>query len=149
MPPGLGSWPHFDRAIAIGFFDYLGLCRPRYCDDEGNVHIPGGREVEVRRVHTNNEGGWFDYIVTESSNGSERWEKATSYCSPLQENPNFFVLEGCYKYLNAWLDWDGLTPRNVAFPNDVEPMSLASEFYEIVNSRAEIRSAFLAIQSRF
>jgi hypothetical protein len=36
-------------------------------------------------------------------------------------NPNFFVNEGCYRYLQAWLNWDELPPQ-----------SIASKFYKIV-----------------
>ena len=74
----------------------------------------------------------FVYVVT-GGIGNEKMEKIRSECTPYDCNPNCFVLEGCYRYLE---DWDSLPPRSVAFPNDSEPMSIASELYEIrVNSR--------------
>jgi len=83
----------------------------------------------------------FVYVVT-GGIGNEKMEKIRSECTPYDGNPNFFVLEGCYRYLEAWLDWDSLPPRSVAFPNDAEPMSIASELYEIVNSREEPRGQY-------
>jgi hypothetical protein len=134
MPHGLGKWPYFDACIAIGFFDQDG-----YYIDYGDG--PNTREVEMRRVFTYNEGGFFDYVLTDTQD-SQILEEVPSNCWPWDDNPNFFVLEGCYIYLNAWLDRDNLSHRSVAFPNDAEPMSLASEFYEIVNTRAQPRSKF-------
>ncbi|KAH7928587.1 hypothetical protein BV22DRAFT_1058536 [Leucogyrophana mollusca] len=53
-------------------------------------------------------------------------------------NPNFFVSEGCYRYLEAWVGIDGLPLRNAHVPH-TRGLSFAGELYEIVNSRMEQR----------
>ena len=137
-PPGLTEWSYFDISIAIGYFDgELGCCKAyNHNFKTGAAHAPGGRNVELRRVCSDVEGAWFEHVVAEASVvGCEM----RSDCRTFWGNPNFFVLEGCYRYLEAWLDRDGLPPRSVAFPDDAEPMSIASELYEIVNSREQPR----------
>jgi len=66
--------------------------------------------------------------------------ESLSNCSTYQGNPNFFVLQGGIGYLEAWLDWEHLPPRKIAFPADPEPMSIASELYDIINSRVQPHS---------
>ena len=137
-PPGLTEWSYFDISIAIGYFDgEWGCCKAYYHNlNTGAARAPGGRNVELRRVYSDVESACFNHVVTEASTVGCGMD---SDCTTFWGNPNFFVLEGCYKYLEAWLDRDDLPPRNVAFPDDDEPMSIASEFYEIVNSREQSR----------
>jgi hypothetical protein len=137
-PPGLTQWPSFDICIAIGYFDESGCCEALYHGEDGNPRAPGGHDVELRRVYTDQGSVWFDYVIT-GDTGYEKKERIRSNCTVDSNNPNFFVLEGCYRYLEAWLDWDSLPPRCVAFPDDAEAMSIPSEFYEIVNSREDPR----------
>jgi len=127
-PPGLTHSSYVNTCVAIGYFG------DEYTDA---IRAPGGRDVELRRVSTHNNV-LFDYVVT-GELGNEKMEKTYSLCSTFNSNPNFFVLERSYRYLEAWLDWDSLPPRSIAFPNDAEPMSIASELYEIVNSREQPR----------
>ena len=124
-PPGLTQWPLFDTCIAIGYFNKFGGL--------------SGRDVELRRVYSCRANGWFNYVIGTGDTRYERKERFGSNCAAY-DNPDFFVLEGCYRYLEAWLDWDSLPPRSVAFPDDAEPMSIPSEFYEIVNTREQPRS---------
>jgi hypothetical protein len=135
-PPGLTDWSYFDISIAIGHFDgELGCCKAYYHNaKKGSARVPSGRNVELRRVYSDIESACFDHVVTEASA-----EEMDSDCTTFRGNPNFFVLEGCYRYLEAWLDRDGLPPRSIAFPSDAEPMSIASELYEIVNTREQPR----------
>jgi hypothetical protein len=137
---GLTQWPSFGTCIAIGYFDKFGRCAPVYYNEDNRTfRTPGGRDVELRRVDTYQDNGWFDYVIT-GDTGYEKKERIGSDCTTVSDNPDFFVLEGCYRYLEAWLDWDSLPPRSVAFPDDAEPMSIPSEFYEIVNTREQPRS---------
>ena len=141
-PPGLTQWSYFDTCIGIGYFDSFGCCEAVYHnDDTGAPRAPGGHDVELRRVCTDQDSVWFDYVIT-GDVGYEQKERIFSNCRTDLSNPNFFVLEGCYRYLEAWLDWGSLPPRSVAFPHDAEPMSIPSEFYEIVNTREQPRSKF-------
>lgn len=87
-------------------------------------------------MHTDHSRGWFGYIVT----GDGEPEKKESKCGVYTGNLNFFVLEGCYRYLEAWLDWESLPPWSMEFPHNAEPMSIASEFYEIVDTQELPRS---------
>jgi len=138
-PPGLTQWPYFNTCIAIGYFDEFGCCTAVYHNEgTGAPRAPGGRDVELRRVYTDQDRGWFDYVIT-GDVGHEKRDKISSNCGAYNGNPNFFVLEGCYRYLEAWLDWESLPPRSMAFPDDAEPMNVASEFYEIVNTRERPR----------
>ena len=136
-PPGLTQWPLFDTCIAIGYFDKFGCSAPVYYNK--TFGALSGRDVELRRVDRYQENGWFDYVIGTGDTRYEKKERIGSNCTAY-DNPNFFVLEGCYRYLEAWLDWDSLPPRSVAFPDDAEPMSIPSEFYEIVNTREQPRS---------
>lgn len=136
-PPGLTDWSYFDICIAIGYFDEsdYGGCKACYHNRKTDaVRAPGGRNVELRRVYSDMEDVCFDHVIM----GGVHCEMQSD-CTTFRGNPNFFVLEGCYKYLEAWLDRDSLPPRSVAFPDDAEPMSIASELYEIINSRKHPR----------
>jgi hypothetical protein len=136
-PSGLAEWSYFDVAIAIGYFDEAsdGNCGAYYHNFQtGATRAPNGRNVELRRVYSDAESAYFNYVVTEAAE-----YQMFSDCRAWGGNPNFFVLEGCYKYLEAWLCWDSLPPRGLAFPADAAPMSIPSEFYEIVNSQKQPR----------
>jgi hypothetical protein len=138
-PPGLGNWTYFNTCIAIGYFDQHGHCETLYYGHAFEPRALGGRDVECRRVYTDKDSVWFDYVVTGDPYYNHKVE-SWSDCTTMDGNPNFFVLEGAYRYLEAWLDWESLPPRKIAFPDDAEPMSIASEFYEIVNTRKQPRS---------
>jgi len=120
----------------VGYFDEeYGRCEAYYHNFKtGATRAPNGRDVVLRRVYSDLESACFNYVVTEAVK-----HEVESDCTAWRGNPNFFVLEGCYKYLEAWLDWDSLPPRGMAFPGDAEPMSIPSEFYEIVNSQKQRR----------
>ncbi|KIM76077.1 hypothetical protein PILCRDRAFT_91807 [Piloderma croceum F 1598] len=117
--------------------DYEELCLllgifPGAHKDNGDPRALGGRDVELRRVYTDQGSPWFEYVIT-GDTGYEKKERIRSNCTVDSNNPNFFILERCYRYLKAWLDWDSLPPQSMAFPDDAEAMSIPSEFYEIVN----------------
>jgi hypothetical protein len=127
----------FGAAVAIGYFDEDsdGSCGTYYHNFQtGATRAPNGRNVELRRVYSDSESACFNDVVMETAE-----YQMASDCTTWRGNPNFFVLEGCYKYLEAWLCWDSLPPRGLAFPADAAPMSIPSEFYEIVNSQKQPR----------
>lgn len=131
-------WRGFSTAVAIGHFKGdMGVCPIDATDSK----VPSGVGVEVRRVRKS-EGGWFNTVVITEKDGSEREEDQTSTCSAYsggESLPNFFVLEGGWKYLEAWLD------PSVSPSAKSQPLSLAGELYEIINSRVERRSTYLIL----
>lgn len=131
------TWSGFDTAIAIGYFDAGGGC-PTFQLGERYL-VPRGPGVAVRRVK-NPDSGNFGALVSDDPKveGGEIEESAYTVCSSAYHSwcPNFFILEGPYMYLKAWLDKD-IPPRSCR-----PAMPLAEELYEIVNSRIERRELF-------
>lgn len=130
LPEGMGNGGYSTRAwIAVGCFNEDGEAPLR------GDSIPDGRYVQVRRVRDGDGGDFGELLVTRD--GEEVEENTYTVCSVRREEglPNFFLCERCYSYLENWLDRDSLPPRSNAFPSASEPLSFASELYEIVNSR--------------
>ena len=168
LPDGLGQRADLTQCtcIAIGYFD---VDREGEAPIRDNGRVPDGRNVEVRRVRDIVGGDFrvvVRAIVDEDDEqkdsealemlepedqeelgDQEEWkeheEDCDSACSVSEvnypNNPNFWLCERCYRLLNAWLDKDALPCRNLALHSASEPMSLAGELYEIVNSRAQRR----------
>ena len=134
-PYGLAERSYFDVAIAIGHFDEDpdGSCRVYYHNFQtGTICAPNRHNVELRRVYSDAESAYFNYVVMEAA----EYQTMTD-CRAWGGNPNFFVLKGCYKYLEAWLCWDSLPPQGLPFPTNAALMSIPSEFYKIVNSQKQ------------
>ena len=168
LPDGLGQRADLTQCtcIAIGYFD---VDREGEAPIRDNGRVPDGRNVEVRRVRDIVGGDFrvvVRAIVDEDDEqkdsealemlepedqeelgDQEEWkeheEDCDSACSVSEvnypNNPNFWLCERCYRLLNAWLDKDALPCRNLTLHSASEPMSLAGELYEIVNSRAQRR----------
>ena len=128
-------WPYYERAIAIGFFDDQWLAERR---------LTGGKGAERRLViDFNAHGGWWDSILVPSEEhsssprlpeGGLRIEARTTETSPSRDNPNFWILEGPCRYLEAWFDHMAVPQRYERFPYDEWEMSLHEELWDIVNS---------------
>jgi hypothetical protein len=139
-PEGLGQWKGFNTCVAIGQFDeegYPGMIdRPGDWADEEWI-IPYGDEIEVRRVR---EGHWraFDTMVVDdpSVEGGELEIYAESHIT----GGNIWAHEGCYKYLEAWLDPSLLQPR-IRSSHSSLGFSLPGELYELVISRNKARTS--------
>jgi hypothetical protein len=156
VPEGLFDWEGFDTSVAIGYFNEMGECP---IDTSGEMRkvdqneagefwpIPNGVGVEVRRVRQGDSGS-FDVVVIEDNNGKggeweeKRWSQCAAHVGI--EGPNFFVLEGCYRYLEMWLDPS--VPLSV--PSQAahgQSLPLAGEFYEIIHSRMHARRKSLVL----
>jgi len=139
------SWPGRQRCIAIGHFvGWDGECPQEWGTynnfgewTPGPARIPLGDNVEVRIVDSYRNCGKFSTVVVRLPDGEEDTdEKSDCNCATNNGIGNVFVLEGCWIYLQAWLDVS--LPLSLSSCSG-EPLSLAGEFYEIVNSRKERR----------
>jgi hypothetical protein len=148
-PPGVTEWFAFQRCVAIGHFDSqhdIGGAVLLRDANAGSVKIPSGKKVEVRSVDYYSHP-WFTRKLmglAEDAYGNveEVEEDSMSRVSSYEDNPNFFMSEGCYHYLQAWLHLDLMPPRSRAFPAESVPLTFGGEFYEVVNSRHAIRGDF-------
>jgi len=139
------NWSGRERCIAIGHFvGGNGECPKEWGTDNscgewmpGTARIPLGDNVEVRIVDGYQTCGTFNNVIIRLPDGEEDADEESD-CSCATNNGigNVFVFEGCWIYLQAWLDVS-LPPRLNSCSD--EPLSLAGEFYEIVNSRKERR----------
>jgi hypothetical protein len=140
-PPGLTDWFAFQRCVAIGHFDgEVGGATLLHDESTGSVKVPSGKKAEARLVNYFSGGQWFDYKLNglaEDQYGDiiEMEEELASRVTAYGHHPNFFTSEGCYHYLQAWLDLERMPPRTLAFPMESDPLTFNGEFYEIVNSR--------------
>ncbi|KZT34100.1 hypothetical protein SISSUDRAFT_1122476 [Sistotremastrum suecicum HHB10207 ss-3] len=158
-PKGLGDWIGFKRFIAVGYLE-----DPFHYPSKPLSNIRNGRNVEVRKVYGDDSGNFQIWIkpkppvpegeeeefpafdpnrpyVEEYPETNEIGEYVDTPCSVRNGTHfNLAVSEGCYHYLQAWLDWNSFPPRSEGFPNDPEPLSFAGELYEIVNSQKNGRS---------
>jgi len=148
QPNGLGDWAGFQTCIAVGYF-HRDARKYYYGDGElgwhdlYNARFMDGKDVEVFRVR-DGESGHFDTIVVTNEDGVTETDvpvdaQMAIFCSSMgtHENPNFFLSEGCYRYLEAWVDFQSLPSRSLGFPSDPAPMTFAGELYEIINSRTQ------------
>ncbi|KAH7910965.1 hypothetical protein BJ138DRAFT_1113617 [Hygrophoropsis aurantiaca] len=126
----LHRWPGFRTCIALGFFDDEDGAAELFPDELGKkTRFPNGLKVQTRPVCDAGAGG-FGAVVGEEQN-------VYTHCTSWdRNNPNFFVSEGCYHYLQAWIDMRNLPPPN---SSQTPGLSFAGELYEIVNSRKELR----------
>lgn len=149
IPYDLFKWHGFDTSIAIGHFDENGEYKIDYSGEKRKIGpkngneiwpIPNGVGVEVRRVRKSNEYGGFDVVVVEDDNvnGWEREQTQRTDCCA-RFSPNFFVLEGCYRYLEEWLD-PSVSPAVPTKTAHGLSLPLAGELYEIIHSRKRDRS---------
>ena len=150
-PTGVSDWFAFRRCIAIGHFDEGGMATVLKDEKDGSFKVPSGRNVEVRLVDGFNSIGFGHKLIglAEDADGdiTEMVEEVHSNILDHDGSPNFFTSEGCYHYLRAWLDLDGMPPRTRAFPMDSTPLTFGGEFYEIVNSRHAVRGDDLPFPS--
>jgi hypothetical protein len=51
-PPGLTQWPYFDTCITISHLDQFCCCEELYQNEDGAFRAPGGRDIELRTVYT-------------------------------------------------------------------------------------------------
>jgi hypothetical protein len=141
----IARWRGAHRCIAIGHFNDRE--ESPISDDRQSASsrlIPIGDDVEVRIVPSESgAGGSFSEVVVPdtSEKDRERTGSDNSDCSVGDQGGigNVFVLEGCWIYLQAWLDHSTSSAAARISPHSGKPLSLASEFYEIVNSREKPR----------
>jgi hypothetical protein len=137
--PGQCHWSGFRRCMAIGQFDSGGDAT-LINDESGSLRVPDGRQVEIRLVD-GYHCARFNKVL-EVVQG-DKTEFAYSHCAVIdggRRNPNFFVSEGCYHYLHAWIDWAALPPRSQAFALDPAPLHFGAELYEIINSMKDLQA---------
>ncbi|PPQ96046.1 hypothetical protein CVT26_004679 [Gymnopilus dilepis] len=143
-------WEGFTRCIAVGHFVVDGDTPHEIVRvDEGCMRkIPDGQGVETRLVDDANCGEFrrvIDETIDEEGNVIETKEEKLSRTSStnyiydklhdLEDSfGNFFVSEGCYHYLQAWLDFAQLPPAQ----HDRQ-LTFAGELYEVINSRQQGR----------
>ncbi|KAF8155696.1 hypothetical protein B0H34DRAFT_860014 [Crassisporium funariophilum] len=133
------SWPHFRDGIAIG--------QPLHEeDDDISGKIPDGVDVQTAIVRGAEYGRFGTFVLkgpvqdgaepTEVVEQRVTYTASNNYSSDSREHGfgNFWVSEGCFHYLQAWIDFEGL-PR----PSHSRPLSFAGELYEVVNSREDGR----------
>jgi hypothetical protein len=161
IPDGLLEWHGFDTSVAIGHFDEEGECpidtsgekrKLEQNDTDGFWPIPNGVCVEVRRVREGDSGS-FEVVVVEDGDaeGGEREEERFSQCTAAAygNSPNFFVLEGCYRYLEAWLD-PSISPQVPSKTVHGQSLPLAGEFYELIHSqKRDRRKSFILCNPTF
>lgn len=144
-------WDGFMDCVAIGHFRADGDT-PHHIvlTDAGYTRkIPDGMDVETRLV-TKAMCGEFGAVIhrklDKDGNMTETEEEMLSRTGArnylyheLDEisTGNFFLSEGCYHYLQHWLDYSRI-PK----PSHDRQLSFAGELFEIVNSRKEGRGAF-------
>ncbi|KAF8903673.1 hypothetical protein CPB84DRAFT_1746072 [Gymnopilus junonius] len=139
-------WEGFENCIAVGSESLMSHENFRM-GNEYKAIIPDGKGVEVRLV-SGPQYGVFSCIihraVDEAGNAIQSIEKKFSNTSSninLDHNGledsmfgNFFLSEGCFRYLQAWLDFGRFPP-----PQHDRQLSFAGELYEVVNSRKDGR----------
>jgi hypothetical protein len=138
------QWPGSQTCIAIGHFDRHGDFPKGWVTEKQteertveNARILSGDDVQVRSVNSW-ENGAFHVTVVRLPNGELEQQQQRSDCNCRMHDSmsNFFVLEGCWMYLQAWLD---VSSQPILSSHSGKPLSLAGEFYEIINSRQEKR----------
>jgi hypothetical protein len=132
------DWRYYQTAVAIGFFDGPNLELQRQ-----EARLVGGKGAEMRVVSGFDRElfSWWDYVVVEDENSrcylgdGLRLEKQRTDTAPMTEcYPNFWILEGCYRYMEHWLSRQGVPERYEVFPYDQLEMSLHEELWDIINS---------------
>ncbi|KAF8873058.1 hypothetical protein CPB84DRAFT_1753386 [Gymnopilus junonius] len=143
-------WQGFRTCIAVGHFLSEEDDTPHQIvsTDTGYMRrIPDGQEVETRLVKDANCGE-FRVVIHRTVDGEgnvvetqeEKLSRTSSsnylYDELAREDGfgNFFLSEGCYHYLRAWLDFNQLPE-----PQRGRQLNLAGELYEVVNSRPKGR----------
>ena len=147
LPRGYGLGDYCQNYIGIGYWDDHGEFgfRRRYDASGARLDqylVPDGRDVSVRRLRGGGSyGGKFDYVLERGMSGQIEETSRLTLCDPAG-SPCLFLCEHCYHFLAAWLDFDSLPNRSVAFPNDPTPLDFPGELYEVVNSRRNQRGTF-------
>ncbi|KAF8883076.1 hypothetical protein CPB84DRAFT_194171 [Gymnopilus junonius] len=138
------------QCIAIGHFKEDGDTPHEIVQtDTGCVRrIPDGKDVETGLV-TDTDCGEFRFVVhrklDEDGNIIETKEEKLSRTGSSNyihrelareeiSTGNFFLSEGCFHYLQAWLDY-----CRVPKPHHDRKLTFSGELFEIVNSRKEGR----------
>lgn len=119
IPPADREWGWFRHKIFVGYLDDPPI------DMLVTNQVTAGRNVQFQY--------WDD------GQRFEGFELENPHLTHVQ--PHFWFTHECGNYMQAWIDFDSLPPRQTAFPNDPEPMNFYGELYEIVNSRKERPSA--------
>ncbi|KIM79020.1 hypothetical protein PILCRDRAFT_10677 [Piloderma croceum F 1598] len=94
-------------------------------DESGSLKVPDGWQVEVRLVDDYDAGSFWKVL-------KENQDEASA-------NPNCLSRKDA---ITTWIDWTAL-PH--AFLLDPAPLSFGAEFYEIVNSKEDIRDDITAV----
>ncbi|KIJ61515.1 hypothetical protein HYDPIDRAFT_42495 [Hydnomerulius pinastri MD-312] len=135
-------WPGFIACMAVGYFGSMDGAAPLLLDAKGEkTRFPNGAEVQIRRVCENLNGDFRQMAKDHNTTGQVDCYTVyeTTHCSSKEDqNPNFFLSEVCYHYLQAWLKLHALPPQNPDVPHTPN-LSFQGELYEIVNSRREMR----------
>jgi len=138
IPAGLGQWEGFNTCVAIGSFSERGY--PGMIDrigdpwDEETI-IPYGCDIEERRVREGHSNS-FDILVQDNSGGE--CDELEVYGETHCVGGNIWAHEGCYKYLEAWLDRLSSWPMVRSCTSSLG-FSLPGELYEIAISRTRSR----------
>jgi hypothetical protein len=138
IPAGLGQWEGFNTCVAIGSFNKRGypgmIDRPGDPWDEETI-IPYGCDIEVRRVREGHSNS-FGILVKDDPNEEhgELEDFGETHCV----GGNIWAHEGCYKYLEAWLDRLSSWPMVRSWTSSLG-FSLPGELYEIAISRTQSR----------
>jgi len=139
----LRGWTGFIRCVAIRHFDSIDGDANLVLDESTKKYcIPTGAGVRTRRAFDHDAGDFSK--VTESTVGpngkrGERVDSVVTHTTAWRENPNFFVSEAFHHYLEAWIDRSALPTQNADVPHTPSLSDFASELYEVVNSRIEVR----------
>ncbi|KAH7915361.1 hypothetical protein BJ138DRAFT_998127 [Hygrophoropsis aurantiaca] len=135
LPDGIRDWSGFQNCVAIGYFDNEDGAASLFPDKtDGNPCFPNGSKVQLRCVSGGSAGGFTSIL----GDGQTKEECLTHCTSRDSRNPNFFVSEACYHYLEEWIDRTALPSQRLSVPHTPN-LTFAGELYEIVNSRAEGR----------
>ncbi|KAH7924865.1 hypothetical protein BV22DRAFT_1012355 [Leucogyrophana mollusca] len=140
VPKGIRDWSGFQTCVAVGYFDNEDGAACLFPDDQGRDSLfPDGSKVQLRHVSDGSAGG-FTSILSDTADANGQFKKAClTHCTSRDpKNPNFFVSEACYHYLEAWITASALPPQCSDVPY-TPGLNFAGELYEIVNSRTEVR----------
>ncbi|KDR67047.1 hypothetical protein GALMADRAFT_147471 [Galerina marginata CBS 339.88] len=138
------KWVGFTNCVAIGHFSHDGDTPHQIVGTEsGRMRkIPDGTNVETRIVRDPSCGEFY-VIVQRSKKGQYEFEEVeeaglsrTSSSNYMYSElrctdgfGNFFLSEGCFYYLQAWLDVSGFVEQRAG------SLSFGGELFEVVNSR--------------
>lgn len=127
--------------LAIGHFYAAGQYTPVVVD--GRLRHPTGDDVEIRRVRDDMNGIFWYRVHGDQEHGTRVLDDTEqTHCESYNDTSkyNFFVHIPCFEYLRSWLRCQA--PSRMGQRG--EPLALAGELYEVVNSRTRPRGTPIA-----